>query len=435
MIDFVLPVEYPIGQPYAKEKEVSENNNLDFMRDPRLYVQAYIKANRLEILPSGGIRDKTGRGPQDLFNTMYLDYIKNVQTHNSIEKNTKLPKDRVTCKVFGEKIMTMAFYECISLSQAETRNKLIASLDCEHEDLSPVKKFVEAVVGKDSELDVAVMAHWLWSVKNKMKGRLITYHIMPIFFGPQGGGKSVAIKHLIGPVEDYKLNINMEQITDERNYQAMSTNYVVFFDEMERANKVDVDALKKQVSVDYNDYRPLYTNTSQKAIQACSFIGATNRQVKEQIVDASGMRRFWQIVCLPKLDWKAISSINYLDMWKGIDENKEDGYILPHLDKIRAEQQELVYTDDLDTYIAFKNLAVGVNGSKTITFSELYTDYKIWSQDFGQKLLPSNWFAIKLKGKGIERNPLKKDLWLVNADFVPSFNNMQPDNKPLKAVK
>lgn len=411
------------------------NPRSEFIKDPRMYVQVYIVENNIQVLPSGGIKDVANRGPKEIFSTLYLDYVKDVQTYNANERNTKLPKDRTPCREYSEKILTMAFYEHISLKQAASRAELIDSLRCESENLDPIKQFVRAVIGKDSDADVAILAHWMWSIKTKMLGKLVTYHIMPIFYGPQGGGKTVAIRNLIKPIEDYKLNISMDQMTDERNYQAMSNNYVIFFDEMERADRVDVEALKKQVSIDYNDYRPLYTNSTQKVVQACSFIGATNRQVREQIVDATGMRRFWQMNCLPKLDWAAISAIDYKEMWKGVDENKEDGYLLSEIEEIRSQQSDLVHIDDLDSYIEFKHLTVGPEGSKTISFTELYSDYRIWAQDFGYKPLAANWFSTKLKGKGVERNKIKKDLWTVSVNFTPSLNNMSPDNNHLKAVK
>lgn len=413
------------------------NPSADFIQDPRLYVQIYIKQNNVTITPSGSVFSPKCINAKEVYNTLYIDYAKDVQSYNAAERE-KAASKRNLCREQSDRFMSMVFQEYISLVRAAHRERLIQSLVCENENLSLVENFVKAVTGRAAPEDVAVIAHWMWSVKVKINNKLPTYHIMPVFFGPQEGGKTNAIRKLLAPLEEYKLNISLDQMTDERNYASMATNYVIFFDEMERADRVDIDSLKKQITLDYNDYRPLHTNSIQRAKQSCSFIGATNRQLAEQIVDSTGMRRFWQVNCLPVLDWEKINNLNSLEMWRGIDENKENGYLLDQHKTIKARQAELIQNDEFDLFIQEKNLTIVDGESQEVDNKILYADYKIWAADNGYKGQNSNWFTIRMKGKGMHNKVCRqkgyKNIWTVSSNYVSSFNN-GPENKHLKAVK
>lgn len=409
----------------------------DFIKDPRLYIQVYIKQNNITVTPSGSVFGPKGRNAKEVYNTLYIDYTKDVQSYNSAERE-KAANKRSMCREYSDRFMSMVFQEYISLTQLNHRYELIQKLACEHENLAPVKTFVQAVTGAAAPEDVAVIAHWMWSVKMKMNKRLPTYHIMPVFFGPQEGGKTNAIRKLLSPIEEYKLNISLDQMTDERNYASMENNYVIFFDEMERADRVDIDSLKKQITLDYNDYRPLHTNSIQRARQACSFIGATNRPLAEQIVDSTGMRRFWQMNCLPVLDWEKINNLNSLEMWRGIDENKENGYLLGEHKIVKARQAELTQKDEFDLFIQEKEITIEGGDTQEVDNKVLYADYKIWAADNGYKGQNSNWFSIKMNGKGIHNKVCRlkgyKNVWTVSSKYKASFNNGS-ESKHLKAVK
>ena len=416
---------------------MTENKPTDFIRDPRLYVQVYVKQNNITVTPNGGVFSQKAKSSKEVFSTLYLDYIKDVQAYNATEREKAAGK-RLMCREYSDKLMTMVFYEYISLVQVDAKEKLKERLACQQEDLTLLQQFTEAVTGAQNPADVATLAHWMWLVKSKINNRVPTYHIMPVFYGLQGGGKTRAIRGLLGPLEDYKLNISLDQMTDERNYGTMENNYVIFFDEMERADKVDMDSLKKQITIDYNDYRPLHTNTIQKAKQSCSFIGATNKPLNEQIVDYTGMRRFWQLDCLGVLNWDVVNNINYAEMWRGIDENREHGYLLAEMEAIKEKQLKLTQKDEFELFIQEKGLEIIDNLYQEVDNKILYADYKIWAQDNGFKGQNSNWFSIRMNGKGIHNHISHsggyKNLWKVSSRYVASFNN-GPEPKHLKSVK
>jgi len=273
---------------------MSNTTQANTLGDPRSYVTSYIEVKSIVINERGELKDGTGRNNMDIFDTLYLDYLAQIKAHNALEK-TKATNLRNTINPVQEKVLQKALNEIINTKKIEYRKGIINSFKCEQADQTLVKQYVKALTGSENADDIAILSHWMWQVKNKMLDKNPSYHIMPIFYGKQGGGKTVAMTKLIAPINNFRLNISLDQMTDDRYFKSMSENYVIVFDEMQGAERSDIDALKKQVTIDYNDYRPMGTNDVFKVKQACSFIGATNRPVAEQIVDSSGMRRFWQI--------------------------------------------------------------------------------------------------------------------------------------------
>lgn len=331
---------------------------------------------------------------------MYLDYLSQSMAHNALERQ-KASNLRDLVNPIAEKVLQKALGELITVKKLAYRAQLIESFKCVTEDLTLLKAYVKALTGSEDADDIAVVAHWMWQVKKKMAGQVPSYHLMPILFGKQEGGKTVAMNKLIGPINNFRLNISLDQMGDDRYFKSMSENYVIVFDEMQGADRTDIDALKKQVTIDDNDYRPLGTNEVFKVRQSCSFIGATNRPVAEQIIDATGMRRFWQLNCLDKLDWAVLSAIDYTAMWKGIDEAKVDGYVLAQITTIRAKQEDMTQKDEITMYMESRGIVVGKTPTKQVSTSELYQDYRSWADTNGFKPMNAVWFGRRLKGKGI----------------------------------
>ena len=395
--------------------------------DPRSYVASYIEIKSIVINERGELKDGTGRDNMDIFDTMYLDYLAQIRAHNAIEK-TKAANLRNNITPVQEKVLRKALNEIINNKKIEYRNKIIQSFKCVTEDQTLVKTYVKALTGAENPDDIAVLSHWMWQVKNKMLDRNPSYHIMPIFYGKQGGGKTVAMTKLIAPINNFRLNISLDQMTDDRYFKSMSENYVIVFDEMQGAERSDINALKKQVTIDYNDYRPMGTNDVFKVKQACSFIGATNRPVAEQIVDSSGMRRFWQVDCQDKLDWDTISSIDYDLMWKGIDENRTDGYILSQIDSISAKQEQMVAKDDLTVFMEELGISAGKGTFKDVPTSELYEEYKAFCAKGGYKPMNVSWFGRKLVGKGIKSSTKHDPITKKTVNYLSVPDSVQLNN-------
>ena len=86
-------------------------------------------------------------------------------------------------------------------------------------------EFVKACTGGEQLLHVHVMAHWIWQVKRKIINKPVRHHLMPVFSGPQGSGKSTALNILTSPLRDYRLDWNLQALGDDRNYHGINRNF------------------------------------------------------------------------------------------------------------------------------------------------------------------------------------------------------------------
>jgi len=262
------------------------------------------------------------------------------------------------------------------------------TLGCKSENLSHISNMVKAWTGEQADSVIAVLSQFIWLIKRKLFNLSAENHIMPILFGRQSGGKSRAIKALLAPLTqlDFTLFVGISQMTDERFLKVLSENYVVFADEMTAAEKTDINALKNIITAEILTPRKLATNSAFKIKQNCTFIGATNRHVNELIFDSTGMRRFYQINCLDKMDWVGINGINYLELIKGIDEQKCDGYLVGEiLEQVKQEQENLVNRDDLNMFLDELGIVAGPDGGSFLSYDDLYSKYSDWTYENGLK--------------------------------------------------
>lgn len=374
-------------------------DNFIALKDPRLFVLVWMSMSSIRISERGELIDTMRRKNDDIFDTLWLDYKQQVRAFNDLQEK-KPNSERRHIRAVAETDMKKAITELISKEKTTHKNDLIKSLMCEKEDLSHINHFTNVLMRENNPKISAILAHWIWLVKNKMKGVDVSYHIMPIFFGKQGGGKTVATNKLLEPIKNYSLNIKMSQLVDERYFFALSENFVVFFDEMAGASRTDVDSLKNQITTNFNDVRKLGTNTITKVAQSCSFVGATNRPINEQILDTTGMRRFYEIKVSDLLDWSLLDKIDFLALWKGVDENKVNGYILPFINEISIEQQKHVLEEELDLFIKEFKIDFNTKETKDFIANDIYQVYYTWSKTSGFNPLNKVWFGKKFINKG-----------------------------------
>lgn len=316
------------------------------------------------------------------FETAWLDYLDDIRAF----RTTASPKKKKGFRPVAERDMTKAFSEHISILCDEFRLKTAHSLACETETLVPLTKFVTALTGKADEKDIAVLAHFFWSVKRKMQDQKVVYHIMPIFLGKQGSGKSMAVSKMLTPFGDFVLNMFVNDLADKNSYPEFSNNAVVLFDELAGLNKTDRNVLKNQLTTEYNTYRPFYTQQKITAPQRCSFIGTSNQSLAELFYDPTGMRRFYEIQTLDRCDWQTINAIDYSELVKGIDEKRERGYLEEGvLTKIAKAQDTYVNHDDSEMYCNELHLLPTGEDFAKIRDVNLYDDYSQWSKRRGHR--------------------------------------------------
>lgn len=267
------------------------------------------------------------------------------------------------------------------------------------EDLQPLRIFMRALIAKDDETDLSVFAHFLQLVKRNIEHMPVTYHIMPVLRGPQGSGKSEALKKLFAPMKNYYYLASLADISDERRSHLLIDKFVAVFDELSGAKFADLNKLKSTITAPTVTFRRLYTASAETHTQRTSFIGTSNRALNEQIRDTTGQRRFYEIITPEKCDWDTLNRIDYTILWQGISIDKP--YLLQ--EAIKERQADLVHPDQIESYIEERELRPEQNGAtKFVPLSLLYKDYQAWTNECGEKPKSKSDFAKQLRTRQIE---------------------------------
>lgn len=305
-----------------------------------------------------------------------------------------------------------AYEEYIAENATKERIEILEAFRCAKEDRSELELWIKAITGEVDVMSLSVISHWLWMVKRRGYGLDTVYQIMPIIFGEQNGGKSSAVTALIKPLHMFQLNMGLQQISDERRFEAMSQHLIIFFDEMQGAERTDMSALKNQITTKRNSYRKLYTHGMATVPMTCSFIGATNKNVNEMLYDSTGMRRFFEIKALDKLDWKVINNLDYDAVWRGIDENRDYGYLVGDvLDLVLDKQKLLVNEEDIEVYIREREITKP-GPTKSISATILFKDYERWYTEAGiKKPLSRTTFVRRLQNRNVPTHKEREVLY------------------------
>jgi hypothetical protein len=395
--------------------------------NPREFVRKWLIKEQITVDASGILCCAKNRTNAEIIDTIILDYNEQVNDFNYNSKS-KL-------KLASDGHIQKALDELISLHVLDERKKLCEKIKFSGiEDLSLLEKFALALTGKTDPTTIGVLAHFLWSIKRRLMGLETVFQIMPIILGKQEAGKSYSVDKLLDPIKTLKLEMPLNEVIDPRNQLAFSRKFAIVINEMAGAQKTDVEKLKNLITTKNNDVRKLHTNTVIKAQQNTSLIGTTNKPVAEIINDPTGMRRFFEIRSLDLLDWPVIQTLDYISLWKGINETRERGYYEEHRAGIQENQARLKGIDEIQIFLDLVNLKPG---KQELSSDVLYDAYKRWCENNGVKNpLNSAWFGRRLTGKGFtpahQRRAGGKNtrFYLVNEDCEFSF---KPAYDPLAA--
>lgn len=353
-----------------------QKNPEKILGDEREYVQMWFNSKNLS--------DRDVLNGKAKLNTFLIDY-RNMHKVYSIKASSNKEKP---IRPIERQALKEAFEEYVDSRHNASIAYAIDNIKYDEEtDKTLVDQFIAALTGSQEPKNSNVIKHWLWSIKRKALDLPVVYHIMPVIYGAQGVGKSIAVDKLLQPISEYILHSSMEDVIDPRNFLSRSINLVNVLDEMAGSAKADIDKLKAQITKTENSYRTLYSHTNSKVPNRVSYIGTTNRRLNELVWDPSGMRRFFEIVVLSN-NREKINSINYVNLWKSIDENLEYGYLTDSsLEEVLEEQKQYVakevwqeFADEMAIPVVDPSKVVAVN-SKV-----LYAKFAKWSADSGNQL-------------------------------------------------
>lgn len=261
----------------------------------------------------------------------------------------------------------------------------------------PVASWVTAVCGKTSALDVAVVKHFIWQAKRKLAEQAVEHHMMPVLFGRSGAGKSVAVSRLIEPLRAVALQTDMSIFSDQFSRRAFARNFLVFFDELQGSDNADVNAMKQIITAPIIEWRAMRSERVMSAPQNSTFIGCSNDPVRDRIKDPTSSRRFWQINCADQIDWQAINGIDYLALWRSVDENAP-APVLEHLSEVRKVQEAEIRVKDIIEQWVEETCETASFDESSLTTSELYDSFRDFCLWQNQKSFPQfQKFARDLK--------------------------------------
>lgn len=186
---------------------------------------------------------------------------------------------------------------------------------------------------------IAVMRKFMWQVKRKARGMSVTNHLMPVLTGPQGKGKTQFVLKLTKPLEHFKREVDFNLITDGKTADIWSS-LILFIDEMGFAKKADVDVVKNAITAEARSIRTMRQNHSAPVANQSTLIGCSNKSLGQLFRDETGGRRFAELVWLQQPDWDALNDVDWVMLWKSVDEKGPDPMVAANFMNVLAEQQE-----------------------------------------------------------------------------------------------
>lgn len=267
--------------------------------------------------------------------------------------------------------------------------------------LGTLTEYIRACTGDTQKLHIHVMAHWIWQVKRKIFNKPVYHHLMPVFSGPQGSGKSTALNKLTSPLKDYRLDWNLQALGDDRNYHGINRNFIILFDEMMGCNKTDIETLKHFITAERLSARKLYTNQVDTLAQSCSCLGTSNKHLDVLIRDETGMRRFVEIKSLDRMNWELLNALDPIAIWRELDEENEYGYLGDVADLLKQEQEKYRFQDSVENYLR-ETVAFEGKRTKKISNEIAFSDYVDWCKQSEERPLSKQYFGKRLKSLGFE---------------------------------
>lgn len=400
---------------------------------PREFINSWLKSKTITVDRNGSFVSGVHKwSPKQLLHTILLDYDEHHRQYNRVEEQKPKGQGRKVRRI-GKDAIESAITEYVAARRNEHRAKLIDAIQfCGSEgNLSELRKFIFAMCGKEDETYLAVLAHFIWQVKRKAFHLPVQYHMMPILTGIQGNGKSTAIRDkFLSPVKDFMTRPSLADLADKKRAEAYQYNYVAFCDEMEQADRTDIDGLKNFITTDKLNVREMYSPHELEFAQNCTPIGCTNRSLATLIYDPTGMRRFFEILTDPQLKqngWGLLDKIDYLKMWKQIDENipGPDCYIIPLMDSILTHQEELRVESPIESFL-IESGAMPIKGDDVaeVASDAFFSDYKMFSNQNGHKTKDKSFFGKHLVNFGITKcrkrvGARQSYFYTVNANYTP----------------
>ena len=195
----------------------------------------------------------------------------------------------------------------------------------------------------------------IWQVKRRLRGERTYWEIMPVLISAQGTGKSSAVEKLGGPLDIlFMADADFTLFEDKFRLRQLGRAYLVRLDEMGKASRTDMEAVKRTITQQEVQGRGMRSESERVIQRNASFIGTSNHSLSQLFHDSTGMRRFVEIRCRDDRyteEWgKAIRAIDYNLLWQcesGLDERSP---YQANEDLMRKFQETLTMPSDFEMF-------------------------------------------------------------------------------------
>jgi len=409
-----LTIDYAIKettQHYPPKAEQSKLKWASVLNYPRNYVEHWIKRHNIRIDNVGCVWEGGKRASANTVKMLICDYDEDSRKYRLARKKG----DPFLLTIHDNRFRDI-FQEFITIEMKKKKDEIntVLKYTVEVDDIE-IKRYIQAITGQQLSTDIAILKHFIWQVKRKLNDKSVSNHIMPILFGRSGNGKSVAVKKLISPFEGFGiLNSSISQSVDERAQMGFSEYYICNLDEMEYTGRLNAESFKRVITGDTMSIRILATHNLNHVSQNLTFIGSSNKPVSEILKDTTSNRRFWEFQCVAeKLDHETINTIDYVRMWKCVDESLEEGYLSGDvLQEIKCAQKETLIKSEFAELLESYEMAGEVKHEGRLDDIDREDLIKFIIYESNRKQ-----FKVKLSGPQI----IKK-LKTPNLEYQPSYD-------------
>lgn len=225
--------------------------------------------------------------------------------------------------------------------------------------LAAIYKFF--AISQPRDVFFATMKHWMWLVKRKMRGMSVKNHIWVSLQGGAGLGKSTLVRRLTAPFGGFAVETALGKVLEStKEIKLLTSAYILNMDEIavnsERSidgehalSKDQMNVLKSVLTGDYINARVYGTQEQSRRRITFTVISTSNDHLYDILFDEATMRRYVEFNCMSTTKTnddfhnfeRFTSAERALLAWRGIDENREDGYLLldtPEFKELRREQ-------------------------------------------------------------------------------------------------
>ena len=220
-------------------------------------------------------------------------------------------------------------------------------------------RLAEAAFKGEPHLNIAILKHFIWQVKGKLRGLPLKHHLMPVIWSSdQGSGKTTFVTRFVAPLEELAAGpVLLSDVADRRSSDIYRYP-VLFVDDVEAIPPSLVPVLKSLVTSGSMQRRRLGTSLSVAITQAATLIGTANSGIEMLVKDETGHRRFAMLEFRngevakggDARVWNVIDSIDYALLWRSVDP-MAPAPIIPCLGILFRQQEQSRGRDQLKAWL------------------------------------------------------------------------------------